>query len=132
VATTTLLSANRYYEKLVDGVNDIDLRQWEDEIRHAENTRLQDRSVMDILGAKSLQRDQAADEAQSDNGSGHKSDIEWIQLAINIEEKQYVMRIAEAQKSIYISTGLKYKILSAAHQLIQTKTTKRMWIGCAI
>lgn len=99
VATSTRLSANRYYEKLVEGINEIDLRQWEKDITHAESNRLRERNVMDILGAKPLQRADTAANFQSDSGHGSKSDDEWIQLAINIEEKQYVMQFVKTQKT---------------------------------
>lgn len=88
VAADTSQLARGYYEKLVKGISDIDLKQWEKEIKTAEDTRLEDRSVMDILGAKEPGHDQSTSAAASEGECEHGSDEEWIQLAMNIEEKQ--------------------------------------------
>lgn len=88
LAAGTSQCAQIYYEKLVKGINDMDLKKWEHDIKNAEDKRLHDRSVMDILGAKDLPKDLAAAADIPDVDSSHRSDTEWIQLALNIEEKQ--------------------------------------------
>ena len=63
-----------------------DISHWEQEIEKAEEERMHDRSVMDIIGARDSKDIPAA--ASIGNGDGRESESNWIQLAINIEEKQ--------------------------------------------
>ena len=74
------------------GINYIDIEKWDREIKEAEAGRLNDRSLMDIIGAKEIHREAAAAAtctSASDTGENtNGTDIEWIQLALNIEEKQ--------------------------------------------
>jgi len=58
------------------------------QIQHAEQTRMQDRTVMDILGAKQLQQDNVSSAASSNISAGDSQITDWIQLAIEIEECQ--------------------------------------------
>lgn len=62
--------------------------EWEDQITSAERNRMQDRSVMDILGARQPVEEEAAASNQSDDNTSRGSITEWIQLGIDIEEKQ--------------------------------------------
>jgi hypothetical protein len=87
VAAGTYQCAEQYYDKLVEGISESDQDIWEKEIQHAENTRLHDRSGMDILGAKEHRNEAAADE-QSEDPFGNQLESEWIRLGITIEEKQ--------------------------------------------
>lgn len=66
-----------------------DISNWEEEIKKAEDERLYDRSVMDIIGARDTKNVPAA--APVDECDFRDSNFEWIQLAINIEEKQCVI-----------------------------------------
>ena len=59
------------------------------EINHAEKIRLQDRSAMDILGAKEIHNTAAT--VEGEESSIFTSDVNWIQLALTIEEKQFVI-----------------------------------------
>ena len=62
--------------------------EWEDQITSAERNRMEDRSVMDILGARQPVEEEAAASNQSDDNTSRGSITEWIQLGIDIEEKQ--------------------------------------------
>ena len=82
------LSANQYHVNLVQGILASDLGKWEHQISHAEQQRIQDITVMDIIGAS---KPSGEDRAQSGVTGGAIGVVaEWIQLAIVIEEKQYV------------------------------------------
>ena len=62
--------------------------EWEDQITSAERNCMQDQSVMDILGARQPVEEEAAASNQSDDNTSRGSITEWIQLGIDIEEKQ--------------------------------------------
>jgi hypothetical protein len=86
MAAATSGSAESYYRKLVETINADDLSHWEQEIKKAEDERMYDRSVMDIIGARDTKNTPAA--ASIDDCDVPISNFDWIQLAINIEEKQ--------------------------------------------
>jgi hypothetical protein len=73
-----------YYEKISSTVSAVLRRTWNEEIINAERHRLENPSLMDILGAQ-IDDDQRPDEYRVQaTGSGNK----WLQLALAIEEKQ--------------------------------------------
>ena len=88
MAAGTYQCAEQYYHKLVEGISDRDQEIWEKEIQHAEETRLHDRSVMDVLGAKEHPPEEAAASEHSKDTFGNQTGNEWIHLGITIEEKQ--------------------------------------------
>ena len=81
-------TANQYYEKLIKGINSKDIREWDIQIQDTENNRMHDRSVMDILGAKQQVDMDAAASRTSSQKASRGSVAEWIQLGMEIEEKQ--------------------------------------------
>ena len=86
----TYQCANVYFTNLAEGISHHSQKQWEKDIREAEDGRLENRSLMDILGAKEVlvaDRDTAVQYSENrDVCTDAVSD--WLQLAINIEEKQ--------------------------------------------
>lgn len=82
-------TAKEYYLGLCSGINAMDMEEWETNIKLAEDLRLEDRSVMDILGATQVNEEHGLDQAEEGPAVGAVA--EWIQLAINIEESQYVL-----------------------------------------
>ena len=114
VAAGTCECAQRYYQKLVQGIQKNDLSKWENEIKNAEEIRLQDRSAMDILGAKVLIHVPAAAGEVEENGNS-ASDVDWIQLALTIEEKQFVFYyfLLLFANVILSLSGLKFEIVYA-------------------
>jgi hypothetical protein len=77
-----------YYEKISSTVSAVLRRTWNEEIINAERHRLENPSLMDILGAQ-IDDDQRPDQRPDEyrvqaTGSGNK----WLQLALAIEEKQ--------------------------------------------
>jgi hypothetical protein len=87
-AAATSKKAQLYYQNIVEGISTSDLEAWELEIQVAESSRLNDRSAMDILGAREFNQDIYAASAESDRNSDAGSAGEWIQLAMDMEEKQ--------------------------------------------
>jgi hypothetical protein len=80
-------SANQYFDRLVRAIDPGDLQQWEYEITNAEQNCLTDRTAMDIIGAAHVEPVEGVP-----LGTAPPIGVigEWIQLAIDIEEKQYV------------------------------------------
>jgi hypothetical protein len=87
-ASAMCLSANQYYGNLVHGITASDLAEWENNIKYAEEKRKDDITVMDIIGttADRSAHDSGSADRQSPSGVG----AEWMDLAIGIEEQQYV------------------------------------------
>jgi len=79
-------SAIDYYDKLTVGIDTETVEEWEAVITRAESERKQDRSVMDILGAAKPQPDETT--ALPEINAADDSVSEWLQLAIQVEEKQ--------------------------------------------
>lgn len=86
MAATTSESAEQYYQNLIKGINIRDLEEWEQGVNEAERTRLMDRSVMDVLGTQLPTNAESI--AQKDGAQVNGSVAEWIQMGIEIEEKQ--------------------------------------------
>jgi hypothetical protein len=86
-AAETSETANLYFRKLIKGINVTDQEEWEKGIQDAESNRMRDRSVMDILGAHQPE-DQSAAPSQTNSNMSRRSVAGWIQLGIDIEEKQ--------------------------------------------
>lgn len=102
-------SAQEYYQQLTVGINRALIDQWETDIKVAEIERKHDRSVMDIMGATKLQggdletsadinaaynaAPNAAPNAATGAAGGAASTLvtKWIQMAIDSEERQYVL-----------------------------------------
>jgi hypothetical protein len=86
-ASEMSLAAQSYFLKMTESIAVRDWHKWESEIKDAESRRLDEPSAMDILGAR---------KAPEDDRTKHHNDHEmhthtekWIQMAIDIEEKQY-------------------------------------------
>lgn len=96
-AAGMLQCAEDYYDNQTLDISKEDIEQWETNIKIAESRRKQDRSVMDIMGATKPQRadpttaenNNAARNAASDPGGTQV--VKWIQMAMEIEETQYVL-----------------------------------------
>ena len=81
----------KYYEKMTGTVPDTLWRTWNRDIQAAEQNRLKNPSVMDILGAQHQASNEQSDRNHIRAGaSGSGSRQQWLHLALAIEEKQYV------------------------------------------
>ena len=78
-----------YYDQMSSTVTASLRRKGGQDIKLAESQRLQDPSVMDILGARELDMSIGPDEPgrPQPRATGPK----WLQLALAIEEQQYVV-----------------------------------------
>ena len=81
-------SADQYYTNLIEGIPTHDVHEWQVQIEHAERHRMDDRSVMDIIGAANVTSAFNADSAPDEPVVGVLA--QWLQLAIAIEEQQWV------------------------------------------
>lgn len=84
-------STNEHYTTFTRGVPTADVMQWEKDMGDAEARRMQDRTVMDIIGATQPPAERSVQPMQWDIGRGPIE--EWIQLALTIEEKQSVYTV---------------------------------------
>jgi hypothetical protein len=82
-------SAREYHLNLIQGISDGDRQIWEAGILHAESMRQQDKSLMDIIGAKEPQSHDAGYAGPAaDAESGARGPQEWLKMAIQVEAKQ--------------------------------------------
>jgi hypothetical protein len=82
------VSAEQYYSKLVDGIPPTDVNEGQNAITGAEEHRMEDITVMDIIGTT-----QPSTAVQPESAHAHdNTDVihQWIRLGILIEEMQYV------------------------------------------
>jgi hypothetical protein len=76
-----------YYSRLTAGIDPNEVTEWEGEIANAERQRLNDRSVMDIIGSATLPVTLNA-EPDLTPMEVREASSEWLQLALQVEEKQ--------------------------------------------
>lgn len=81
-------SARDYHVKLMVGIPGEDLQRWEAEILHAERMRKQDKSLMDIIGAKQPESANATEAENAENAEDARGQHQWLRMAIEMEQKQ--------------------------------------------
>jgi len=72
------------------GINHDDWVVWDSDIQRAEENCERDRTVMDILGGQQPQQEEDVSNIE-DIQEEEDPIVQWIQLAIDIEEKQFVV-----------------------------------------
>jgi hypothetical protein len=77
-----------YYARLTAGIDPNDVQQWEQQMAAAERRRIYDKTVMDIIGSVKISN-APLPEADSAANIGDARSLDWLQLALEIEEKQY-------------------------------------------
>lgn len=75
--------SNNYYEKISSTASQDQLRHWENQIATAEIHRMNERSVMDLLGANVTDRNSHITRQMGDE----KAD-DWLSQALSLEERQ--------------------------------------------
>jgi hypothetical protein len=128
LAETTSESAEQYYQNLTKGINIRDLEEWEHAIDEAELTRLEDRSVMDILGTQGPTNAESV--VHNDGVQANGSVADWIQIGIEIEEKQYVLIIGPRISTLSVPSGLIFRTVYEDCPPNLLKRTVKRWIGC--
>jgi hypothetical protein len=76
----------KYYTDIARGIDPAETNRWEIQVTAAESTRMTDRSVMDIIGARTDVPGPQPDIPRPILARG--SVLHWIQLAIELEEQQ--------------------------------------------
>lgn len=79
-------SADEYYVTFTRGIPHADVTRWEQQIVDAEARRMDDRAVMDMIGATKPSAETPITPLTTD--ISQDPIVEWIQLALVIEEKQ--------------------------------------------
>ncbi|KAF8337253.1 hypothetical protein F5887DRAFT_890729 [Amanita rubescens] len=100
-AVSMVGQAQTYFSGLTKSITENDLQQWETEIKHAESIRHNQPAAMDILGTRAVDRQEPS--ASSNNVEVSYNSEMWIQLAIDIEEKQIILK--EALRKLSKSPG---------------------------
>ena len=77
-----------YFSKFSSSISLQNTQQWEQEIKNAESTRLRNPAAMDIMGICETPHDEQP--ASTSERNAQTSVEEWIQIAIDLEEKQWV------------------------------------------
>jgi hypothetical protein len=81
-------TSDHYYARLTAGIDPNDMQQWEQQIAAAERRRIHDKTMMDIIGSVTIPNARCP-EPDSAPIDGQTTSLEWLQLALEIEEKQY-------------------------------------------
>jgi hypothetical protein len=81
------LTSEDYFARLTSGIDPNHVTEWERQMVAAEQQRVHDRSVMDVVGSISVPD---ASPVAPNSETTLSSDItsEWLQLALVVEEKQ--------------------------------------------
>jgi hypothetical protein len=95
-------TTSEYYTQFTSTISAGALKKWTKEIESAESRRLKDPRAMDIMRAH--QQEITADPAQSVSEPNSITEIgaQWLNLALSIEERQYVLVICLIQYSTEI------------------------------
>lgn len=131
LAAGTSECADAYFSNLTDGISQANLQRWEADVMEAEAKRMDDRSVMDILGAKEVNHIAAVSTSENID-VGLETAADWIQLALNIEEKQYIIPLSTSflSHSMFI-LGWNCKVSFDGRLLTRQKMIKLSWTACA-
>ncbi len=74
-----------YYDQMSSTVSRALRNMWEAEITRAESQQLRNPSVMDIIGAQEIHKARDPNPTQSGRT---QTDLQWLDLALSIEERQ--------------------------------------------
>jgi hypothetical protein len=88
-ASVMSLEAEKYFSRLTESAPMQLHQQWEKEIQDAEQHRLADPTVMDILQTRDAHYNNLS--ILDNEQQGCTPAEKWIQMAIDIEEKQWVI-----------------------------------------
>ena len=80
-------TSDDYYTRLTAGIDPNDVQKWEQQVAHAEQQRIHDKTVMDIIGSLTVAKG-VLPEPDSAPIETEVRSVEWLQLALEIEEKQ--------------------------------------------
>ena len=86
------VQAESYFSQMTKSVPEHDWQQWEREITDAESRRLDEPAAMDILGAKKISNEDTS--MPHDEDATYTSMEKWIQMALDVEEKQCVIYLS--------------------------------------
>jgi hypothetical protein len=75
-----------YFSKFSSSISLQNRQQWEHEIKNAESSQLRNPAAMDILGI--CETPHAEQSVPTSERNAQTSVEEWIQMAIDLEEKQ--------------------------------------------
>ena len=87
-----LEACEKYLDQLTRGADPLNIEHWQHEIETAEATRLDNPAVMDVYGSRGSRGNSTIAEppAQPDHSEPPTATELWLQMALIIEERQYV------------------------------------------
>ena len=82
---------SEYYTQLTSTISARDLNKWKKEITSAESRRLENPSAMDLIGVRQVGVN-AGSGSRSGSNRSRLTGVgpQWLDLALSIEERQYV------------------------------------------
>lgn len=86
-------TTSEYYTQFTSTVSASALKKWTKEITLAESRRLKDPRAMDIMRAHQPEINSGLAESEADHNHLSGVGSQWLNLALSIEEKQYVCEI---------------------------------------
>ena len=96
-------AAAKYYTDIAGAINSADTNKWEIEVSAAESTRMTNRAVMDIIGAREDVPGLPAEDLHPPMSHGRV--FHWIQLAIQLEEQQLVLEHSDFALVVNVTAG---------------------------
>jgi hypothetical protein len=82
---------SEYYTQLSSTMPASGVQKWEAEIKSAESRRLENPKAMDIVGVKPVILNAGSARLEPDSSRLTSAISEWLELALSIEERQYVI-----------------------------------------
>ena len=81
-------TTSEYYTKFISTISTGALKKWTKGIKLAESKRLKDPRAMDVMRAHQTKSNTDPGQSLPDPNRSHELGIEWLTLALSIEERQ--------------------------------------------
>jgi hypothetical protein len=93
-ATDMNRTTSEYYTKFTSTISAVAVKKWTKEIETAESKRLKNPQAMDIMRAHQPEWNSHPGHSGADPNPTSDLGNQWLQLALSIEERQYVLVMA--------------------------------------
>jgi len=93
-AKDMIQTTSEYYAKFTSTISAGAIKKWTKEIEAAESKRLKDPQAMDIMRSHQPESGSNPGHLGADSNRSSEMGNQWLQLALSIEERQYVMVMA--------------------------------------
>ena len=93
-AKDMIQTTSEYYAKFTSTISAGAIKKWTKEIEAAESKQLKDPQLMDIMCSHQPESGSNPGHLGADSNRSSEMGNQWLQLALSIEERQYVMVMA--------------------------------------